>query len=88
MVTNNSSQAVQNGSFDNINDLADQLTPEIIDNLKQMIELGKKPDGEKLSSQDLKSCMEAVIHWEAKNLSKAQRSGYIAKQCKNKSQKI
>jgi len=65
-------------------DIAEQLTQEAIDNLKRMIELGKKPDGQKLSNEDRQSCMEVVILWEAKHLSETERSGYIAQQCKIK----
>ncbi|MCY4330566.1 MAG: DUF1315 family protein [Endozoicomonadaceae bacterium] len=84
MSDNNYLQEIQRDSFDNISELVDQLTPEIVDNLKTMVELGKKPEGEKLSSHELESCMEVVIHWEAKNLPQAQQSGYIAQHCKNK----
>ena len=68
--------------------LIDKLTAETVNNLKRMVELGKKPDGQKLSNQDLESCMAAILLWEEKHLSESERSGYISQQCKSKEKTI
>ncbi|WP_196138146.1 DUF1315 family protein [Aliikangiella sp. G2MR2-5] len=43
------------------------LTPEMISKLKTAIELGKWESGEKLTSEQVESAMQAVMLWEAKN---------------------
>lgn len=70
-----------------LNDLVNSLTPEAIQNLNRMIELGKKPDGQRLSSEDRQSCIEVVLLWEARHLPEIERSGYIDQQCKSKTPK-
>lgn len=53
------------------------ITPEIYENLKEAIELGRWKDGRKLTQEQLESSMTAVIAYEAKHLEEAQRTGYI-----------
>ena len=60
------------------------MTPEAIGNLKRMIELGKKPDGRKLSRREKEACMEAIVCWEAQHLERTRRSGYIEQRCAKK----
>ena len=55
------------------------LTPDIVANLKRAIELGKWPDGRRLSEEQTKTCLEAVFVWEAKHLPEEERTGYIHK---------
>ena len=64
--------------------IINEMTPEAVGNLKRMIELGKKPDGRKLSRQEKEACMEAIVCWEAKHLERTQRSGYIEQRCAKK----
>lgn len=45
--------------------------------LRQAIELGKFPDGRRLTDEQRALCMEAVIAWEHRNLPEDQRTGYI-----------
>ena len=61
----------------NISDLLDSITPEVYANLKRAVELGKWPNGEKLSQQQREHCMQAVIAYERKNLPADLHSGYI-----------
>ena len=61
----------------NVNDLINQMTPDIVGNLKTAIELGKWPNGEKLTPEQREHCMQAVIAWELKNLPPEQRTGYV-----------
>lgn len=56
------------------------LTPEIVDNFRRAIELGKWADGQKLSREQVATCLQAVIAWEARNLPEHERAGYIAKE--------
>lgn len=55
------------------------LTPDIVAALRLAIEIGKWPDGRKLSAEQRATCLQAVIAWEHKNLPEDQRIGYIDK---------
>ena len=63
--------------------LLEQLTPEIVTSLKRAVELGKWPDGRKLSQEQKEQSLRAVMAWEARNLPEQQRTGYLAGSCKN-----
>lgn len=45
--------------------------------LKRAIEIGKFPDGRRLTDEQRELCMEAVLAWEVRNLPPEQRTGYI-----------
>lgn len=62
----------------NVQQLLNNITPAIYQNLKRAIELGKWPDGNKLSSEQRQLCMQAVIAYEHKNLAPEEHTGYIA----------
>lgn len=57
--------------------LLNTLTPEIYQNLKRAVELGKWPDGKRLSSEQREICMQAMIAYEARHLSPEERTGYV-----------
>ncbi len=61
----------------NIQDVASQLQPEIIEKFKTAIEIGKWPDGKTLTSEQRETCMQAVIAYEHAHLSEEERTGYI-----------
>lgn len=56
------------------------LTPEIVASLKRAVELGKWPDGRRLTREQTATCLQAVIAWESKHLPETERTGYIAKE--------
>lgn len=47
------------------------------DALRRAIELGKFPDGRRLTDEQRELCMEAVLAWEMRNLPPEQHTGYI-----------
>lgn len=47
------------------------------DALRRAIEIGKFPDGRKLTDEQRALCMEAVLAWEMRNLPSEQHTGYI-----------
>lgn len=57
--------------------LLEALTPEVVQNLRRAIELGKWPNGERLTQEQKETCMQAVIAYEAKHLAPEQRTGYV-----------
>ena len=65
------------------NQLVAQLTPEVYERLKSAIELGKWPDGRKLTEEQKTSCMEAVLRYQALNLPPEEHSGFIKNKCKS-----
>lgn len=60
--------------------MLDVLTPDIVASLRRAVELGKWPDGQRLSREQVATCLQAVIAWEVKHLPETERSGYIAKE--------
>jgi uncharacterized protein YeaC (DUF1315 family) len=55
------------------------LTPDIVDRLRTAVEIGKWPNGDRLTTEQRSTSMQAVIIWEMKNLPDNQRTGYIDK---------
>ena len=45
--------------------------------LKRAIEIGKFPDGRRLTDEQRELCMEAVLAWEMRHLPPEQHTGYI-----------
>lgn len=52
--------------------------------LRRAIELGKFPDGRRLTDRQRELCLEAVIAWEHRNLPEHERTGYIDRGSKAK----
>lgn len=64
--------------------LIKSLTPDIYANLKQALELGRWPNGKKLSSEQKELCMEAVLRYELEhNVPQNQRVGYLEEPCQS-----
>ena len=57
--------------------LLSSLTPDIYQNLKRSVELGKWPDGQRLSVDQRQLCMQAMIAYEHKHLPPEEHTGYI-----------
>ena len=57
--------------------LIDNITPEICANLRRAVEIGKWPDGRRLTDEQRELCMQAVIAYEAKSVDAEERVGYI-----------
>lgn len=69
-----------NEIFNNIRsfaELIDQLTPDIYQQLKTAVEIGKWPTGQVLTQEQRGLCMQAVIAYEQKNIAEHERSGFV-----------
>ncbi|MFB9885066.1 YeaC family protein [Balneatrix alpica] len=66
--------------------LARTMTPEIYQSLKQAVELGKWPNGQRLTEEQRTLCLEAIITWSETNLPPEQRIGFIDRSKKDGSQ--
>ncbi|MDQ8036536.1 MAG: DUF1315 family protein [Pedobacter sp.] len=55
------------------------MTPELVTAFRLAIEIGKWPDGRRLTPEQRETCMQAMIAWELKHLPEEQRTGYIDK---------
>ena len=53
------------------------MTPQIHQSLKTAIELGKWPNGDKLTPTQLEHCMQAVIAWDQLYLPEHERTAHI-----------
>lgn len=61
------------------------MTPEIYDNLRSAVELGKWADGNRLTVAQREHCMEAIILYEASNIPESERTGApLDQQCESK----
>ncbi|WP_339510360.1 YeaC family protein [Pseudomonas sp. RL_15y_Pfl2_60] len=67
----------------------ENITPEIYQSLKLAVEIGKWPDGRKLTQEQKELSLQALIAWEIKNLPEDQRIGYMGPQeCSSKSEPV
>ncbi|MET1078408.1 MAG: DUF1315 family protein [Pseudomonas sp.] len=70
-------------------EMIENITPEIYHNLKLAVEIGKWPDGRKLTLEQKELSLQAVIAWELQNLPEDQRTGYMGEQaCASKAEPI
>ncbi|MCG8669055.1 MAG: YeaC family protein [Pseudomonadales bacterium] len=53
------------------------ITPEVYENLKRAVELGKWADGTPLTQEQKETCMQAVIAYGLQNKAEEDRVGYI-----------
>ncbi|MBB5321337.1 YeaC family protein [Marinobacter oulmenensis] len=59
-------------------ELIERLDPEVYQNLKRAIELGKWPDGRAITPEQREISLEAVIYYEDRhNIPEDQRVGYL-----------
>ena len=58
----------------------DNITPEIYASLKLAVEIGKWPDGRKLTQEQKELSLQAMIAWEMQNLPEDQRTNYMSAQ--------
>ncbi|ARU58279.1 hypothetical protein OLMES_4264 [Oleiphilus messinensis] len=61
-----------------LENLIRSITPEIYTNLKTALELGRWPDGTKLTREQKEHCMQAIMHYEnLHDFSEGERLGFI-----------
>lgn len=53
------------------------LTPEIIDKMKTAIELGRWENGDKLTTEQVESAMQAVMLWEASHKGNKKKEPFV-----------
>jgi uncharacterized protein len=59
--------------------IAAQMSRDVYLNLRQSVELGRWPDGRKLTAEQRATSLQAIIAWEALHLPEHERAGYIDK---------
>ncbi|MBL4833295.1 MAG: DUF1315 family protein [Pseudomonas sp.] len=65
------------------------ITPEVYASLKQAVEIGKWPDGRRLTQEQKELCMQAMIGWELENLPEEERTGFMGEQhCKSEQKAV
>ncbi len=66
-------------------EFSQNLNPDIYQSLKKALELGKWPDGKRLTQEQRETCMQAIISYEAAHLPEEERAGYLGQTCKSQS---
>lgn len=66
-----------------LDDLINSMTPDVYRNLKQGVELGKWPNGVKLTQEQKETSMQAILIYEQRNLGEEDRTGYMEQACKS-----
>nr|WP_067292820.1 DUF1315 family protein [Marinobacterium profundum] len=61
----------------NYEQLIETMTPEIHRSLKLAVEIGKWPNGERLSAEQRTLCLRAVIAYDQNRLPESERTGFI-----------
>ncbi|MCZ2723505.1 DUF1315 family protein [Marinomonas sp. 15G1-11] len=61
----------------NFNDMINNLTPEVYEQLKYAVELGKWSNGVRLTAEQTELCLQAIIAYDYANKSEEQRVGFI-----------
>ncbi|MES2817651.1 MAG: DUF1315 family protein [Pseudomonadota bacterium] len=70
-------------------EMIENITPEIHQRLKLAVEIGKWPDGRKLTQEQKELSLQAMIAWELQHLPEHERTGYMGTQaCGSKSEPI
>ena len=57
--------------------LIESITPEIYENLKRAVEIGKWPDGSQLTQEQRENSLQAIIAYDARHKSEEERVGYV-----------
>jgi len=67
-----------------LDELIQSLTPEMYQNLRTSVELGRFPDGRRLDKDQVEMCLQAILYYEKMNDVPAdQRVGYMEGSCKS-----
>lgn len=53
------------------------VTPQVYEQFKKAIEIGKWPDGRVLTPEQKQTCMQAVIAYEHANVPESERVGFV-----------
>ena len=70
-------------------EMIQNITPEIYQSLKLAVEIGKWPDGRKLTQEQKELSLQAMIAWEIQNLPEEERTGYMGPQeCQSKAHEV
>jgi uncharacterized protein YeaC (DUF1315 family) len=73
----------------NFAELASTISAEVYASFKLAVEIGKWPDGRKLTQEQKELCLQAMIAFEQTHLPEEQHTGYMgAQDCKSKSMQV
>ena len=73
----------------NFVEVASSITAEVYESFELAVEIGKWPDGRKLSLEQKELCLQAMIAYELKHLPEDQHTGYMGPQaCKSKDMEV
>jgi hypothetical protein len=75
---------ISNVKPESIKGLIDNMPPEIYENLKTSIEIGKWPDGKKLDKTQLEDCMQILILYESRYFRDESKTGKMLAGCESR----
>ena len=58
-------------------DLLRQITPELYNTFRRSLELGRWPDGRKMTAEQREHCLQAVIAYDQMHRNESERVGFI-----------
>ena len=61
----------------NFETMIQTMTPDVYQSLKLAVELGKWPNGQRLTDEQRQTCLRAVIAYDQTKLPEHERTGYI-----------
>ena len=70
----------------NFEQMIEAMTPDVYQSLKRAVELGKWPNGTRLTAEQRETCLRAVIAYDQTKLPEQERTGYIDRTKKDGSQ--
>ena len=72
------------GTMNSVIEIAQQTTPSVYKKLKTAVELGKWPDGRRLSEEQVHHALQLIIAYDQLHNQEIDRIGYVRKPDKNK----
>ncbi|OED41203.1 hypothetical protein ACH42_14580 [Endozoicomonas sp. (ex Bugula neritina AB1)] len=66
-----------------LTDFLEEMDPQIYQTLKQSLELGRWPSGEKMTREQRDASLQAIIVYEHQNVPESDRVGYMPQMCKS-----
>lgn len=70
-----------------LTDFLAEMNPQVYQSLKQSLELGRWPNGDRMTTEQRDASLQAIIVYEHQHLPESERVGYMPQQCKSSTKK-
>ncbi len=75
-------------AINSFSDIIDNITPEMHKELRETVQLGRFPDGRRLTREQSEDLLRALLAWEQKNLPEDERTGAMTRQSSKKKMQV